>query len=55
MSGPEVLSGVLIAGPRRYAIRDGIPHLISHADEQLTEEEKRELAYYEASSQASTW
>jgi ubiquinone/menaquinone biosynthesis C-methylase UbiE len=51
-SGPEVLAGALVAGGRRYGIRDGIPHLICEADERPSEEERRESAYYEANSAA---
>jgi ubiquinone/menaquinone biosynthesis C-methylase UbiE len=50
--GTDVVAGTLSAGPRRYAIRDGIPHLISEADEQPSEEETREKAYYEANSRS---
>jgi ubiquinone/menaquinone biosynthesis C-methylase UbiE len=48
----DVLAGMLVAGDRRYGIVDGIPHLISPADERPSEEETRELAYYEANSAA---
>jgi ubiquinone/menaquinone biosynthesis C-methylase UbiE len=49
-SGPDVLEGALVAGQRTYNIVDGIPYLISYQDEQLSDEEKREYAYYQASS-----
>jgi ubiquinone/menaquinone biosynthesis C-methylase UbiE len=47
----EVVSGLLVAEGRRYEIRDGVPHLISTADEHLTDAEKREYAYYQDNSQ----
>jgi ubiquinone/menaquinone biosynthesis C-methylase UbiE len=50
-SGLEVVSGSLVAEGRRYEIQDGIPHLISNADEHLSEAEKREYAYYQDNSQ----
>jgi ubiquinone/menaquinone biosynthesis C-methylase UbiE len=51
-SGKEVLSGALVAGSRRYEIREGIPNLISYADEELTAEESREYAYYQENSES---
>jgi ubiquinone/menaquinone biosynthesis C-methylase UbiE len=50
-SGSEVHSGTLIAGARRYAIVDGVPRLISDADELFSEEEKREYSYYQSTGQ----
>jgi ubiquinone/menaquinone biosynthesis C-methylase UbiE len=49
-SHPEVWSGELVAESRRYPILEGIPHLICHEDEEPSDDEKRECAYYEAHS-----
>jgi ubiquinone/menaquinone biosynthesis C-methylase UbiE len=52
-NGSAVLSGTLVSGGgRSYPIEDGIAFLIDPQDELLGEEEKRENAYYQATSQA---
>ena len=49
--GAEILSGSLVSpSGRRYPIQSGIPHLIRTDDESMDERERRELAYYESSS-----
>lgn len=51
-SGAEVLAGHLVSpSGRRYRIESGIPHLILPDEEAMGELERRELAYYEASSE----
>lgn len=50
-SDGEVLSGHLVSpSGRRYRIESGIPHLIQAEEEAMSDRERQELAYYEASS-----
>ncbi|MDQ3281906.1 MAG: class I SAM-dependent methyltransferase [Acidobacteriota bacterium] len=49
----EVTSGRLVApSGRSYAVRDGIPYLIDESLEKRSDEEERELQYYESSASA---
>jgi ubiquinone/menaquinone biosynthesis C-methylase UbiE len=50
-SGSNVHAGALTTSTRRYDIVDGIPRLLSDADELFNEEEKREYSYYQANAQ----
>jgi ubiquinone/menaquinone biosynthesis C-methylase UbiE len=51
VDGSDVLAGTLVCGSRSFAIRDGIPHMMSHEDETLNAEEQREYDYYQTNSQ----
>ena len=50
-SESDVQSGALTTSVRRYDIVDGVPRLLSDADEFFNEEEKREYSYYQANAQ----
>lgn len=52
-SGAEIVSGNFVSpSGRRYNIESGIPHLIRPSEEIINERERRELDYYETSSES---
>jgi ubiquinone/menaquinone biosynthesis C-methylase UbiE len=52
LQGEVVQGSMLSVGGLRFAVRDGIPHLIQSDRETYSEEEKREKEYYEATSRS---